>query len=107
MTSEAPGGIWRWLGSSSVEVTCHVDIEHSFDSLHAHAIPDGIELQPGDMVLVHGAPTTVPYGERVRLECRATVYRAGRLERFWTQILAFAQLTELYHCGFEPKEAAA
>lgn len=95
------------LGGRREEITCSVDIEHSFDSLHAHAIPEGIALRPGDRVIVHGAPTEVGFGESRRLTCRATVIRAGALERAWTEFSALFELVELYHCGFEPKECAA
>ena len=107
MSNDTGAGIWRLLGSTTVEVRCTVEIEHSFDSLHAHAIPEGIDLRPGDVVLVHGAPTDVPFGEHRSLQCRATVYRAGWLQRGWMQAVALLELTELYHCGFEPKETAA
>ncbi len=93
------------LGRRRVEITCQVDVEQSFDSLHAHAIPDGIEIRPGDVVVVHGAPTTVRYGERVVTECRATVRRGGWFDRRFTPIAAMFELSELYHVGFEPREA--
>jgi hypothetical protein len=96
-----------WLGGGrTIEVPCTVDIEQTFDSLHAHAIPEGITLRPGDRVVVHGAPANIPYGEVVSYQARATVYRAGWLERIWTEAVAILELTELYHCGFEPKEAS-
>jgi hypothetical protein len=56
--------------------------------------------------VVHGTPDHVAFGEKMSFETRATVYRAGPLTRFWTQWVAIFELTELYHCGFEPKEAA-
>ena len=92
-------------GRRRIEITCSVDIEQSFDSLHAHAIPEGIDLRPGDRVIVHGAPTEVGFGETRHLTCCATVIRANGLERLWTEVQALFELTELYHCGFEPKEA--
>ena len=90
----------------TVEVPCTVEIEQTPESLHAHAIPEGIEIRPGDVVLVHGAPARVAYGARVRVECRATVVRAGPLRRFWTRLAGLAELTELYEVGFQPSEAA-
>lgn len=93
------------LGRRTVEITCTVDVERSFDSLHAHAIPEGIEIRPGDTVVVHGAPTTVRYGERVVAECRATVTRGGWFDRHLTPLMAMFELSELYHVGFEPREA--
>lgn len=101
-------GVGRAIfGGGTVEVPCTVEIERTADFLYAHAIPEGIELRPGDRVLVHGAPDHIGFGERITFETRATVLRAGALTRFWTQWSALFELTELYHCGFEPKEHAA
>ncbi len=94
------------LGGRELDVPCTVEVEHSFDSLHAHAIPEGVELRPGDQVIIHGAPTNIAYGTVGSYPCRATVIRAGLFTRLWTQYSAIFELTELYHCGFEPKEAA-
>lgn len=93
-------------GPRRLEVPCIVEIERTADSLHAHAVPEGIVLRPGDRVVVHGTPDHVNFGERVVFETRATVLRAGPLERAWMQLVAILELTELYHVGFEPKEAA-
>ena len=94
------------LGQRRIEVPCMVEIEQTPASLHAHAIPEGIAIRPGDTVIVHGAPTRVPFGARVRVACRATVYRAGPIARAWTHIVAPFQLTELYEVGFQPKESS-
>jgi hypothetical protein len=99
-------GPLAWLlGGRTVEVPCIIDIEQSFDSLHVHAIPEGIALRPGDRVQVHNAPAQIAYGEVRSFETTATVYRAGWLERAWVEASAILELAELYHCGFEPKEA--
>lgn len=83
------------------EVPCTVEIEHTPESLHAHVeLHGGVELRPGDEVLVHGAPITVPFGQKLVVERRATVVRASAFERFWTRILAYWELTELYEVGF-------
>jgi hypothetical protein len=83
------------------EVPCSVEIEHSAESLHAHVeIEYDIEIQPGDEVLVHDAPTDVPYGERVVVRRMATVIRAGLLERLWTRFTGNFELTELYDVSF-------
>ena len=68
-------------------------------------MPEGIHLNPGDRVLVHGTPDYVAFGERITFETHATVTRAGALTRWWTQWVAIFELAELYHVGFEPKEA--
>ena len=87
-------------GRREIEVACTVDIEHSFDSLHAYVELEGIEVEPGDEVTVHDAPTEVPFGERIVVERRATVVRAGPLERLWTKLVSRLELTELYEVGF-------
>jgi len=99
--------ILRPAGARRLEVPCTVEIERTAESLHAYAIPEGVELRPGDRVIVHGAPGQIGFGESVSFETRATVLRAGPLERAWTQLVAIAELAELYHVGFEPKEGAA
>jgi hypothetical protein len=86
------------------DVPCTVEIEQTPESFHAHAIPLGIAIGPGDRVLVHGAPARVGFGARVSLQCRATVTRASWLQRVWTQAFGLFELTELYEVGFAPEE---
>jgi hypothetical protein len=86
-----------------INVPCNVDIEQTPDSLHAHAIPEGIDIRPGDVVVVHGAPGGVRFGERVSLRCRATVVRANWFGRGWARLTGMLALTELYEVGFEPR----
>jgi hypothetical protein len=94
------------MSGQTVEVRCIVDIEQTADSLHAHAIPEGIDIRPGDTVLVHGAPSHIGYGERLRVECTATVVRANAIVRMWTQFIALLELVELFEVGFQPKESS-
>ena len=43
--------IGDWLfGGGTVEVRCDIDIEQTPDSFHAYAIPDGVDIRPGDVV---------------------------------------------------------
>jgi len=88
-----------------IAVPCVIDIEQTPESLHAHAIPEGIEIRPGDRVLVHGAPSRIGYGERVSLQCTATVIRANAFGRFWTRATSFLAFTALYEDGFERRES--
>ena len=94
-------------GPRVITVPCTVEIERSFDSLHAHAVPEGITLRPGDRVVVNNPPPIPAFGGATTYETTATVYRAGPLTQLWTELRAFAELAELYHCGFEPKEYGA
>ena len=93
------------LGGETVEVECDVDIEQTPLSFHAHAVPDGIDIRPGDSVQVHGAPSSIAFGAAVTCRCPATVTRAGVLTRWWTEFTAMFELTELYEVGFLPKES--
>lgn len=95
------------FGPRSIEVPCTVEVEQSFDSFHAHAIPEGVVLRPGDRVIVHNAPGHVEYGEVRSYQTRATVLRAGLFTRMWTEFSSILELAELYHCGFEPKDGHA
>jgi hypothetical protein len=90
--------------SRRIEVGCTVEIEQTPASFHAHAIPRGIDIRPGDSVQVHGAPAHVRFNTRVSLPCHATVTRATWLRRQWVQITGIFELTELYEVGFAPKD---
>ena len=92
------------LGGEVVEVQCDVDIEQTPLSFHAHAVPDGIDIRPGDSVQVHGVPA-IGFGDALTCRCPATVTRAGALRRWWTGLAAMLELTELYEVGFLPKES--
>ncbi len=83
------------------DVPCTIEIENTFDSLHAHVDLDGdVLIGPGDEVLVHGEPIRVPFGEKVVLRRNATVTRAGALSRALTKLSARLELTELYEVSF-------
>jgi hypothetical protein len=91
----------RPLFRKTFETPCTVEIEHSPESLHAHVELDGeIEIEPGDQVLVHDAPTDVPYGETLVVRRTATIIRAGLIERVWTRWIGNLELTELYDVSF-------
>jgi len=87
-----------------LDVPCVVDIEHTAESLHAHAIPEGIAIHPGDTVLVRGAPSGIGFGQRARIECVATVIRAGVFGRWQAKLSGLLALGELFEVGFQPKE---
>lgn len=90
-----------WLTGETVEVMVDVDIERTWESFHAYTVPDGIEMRPGDEMIVHGVPTDIPYGERFVSKLPATVYRAGLFGRVWTRFASTFDLTELYEVGFQ------
>ena len=90
----------------TIEVACDVDIEQTQRSFHAHAVPDGIDIRPGDSVLVHGLPNHVEFGEHLIFRSTATVTRAGSLPRLWTKFAQLFELTELFEVGFQPLDEA-
>lgn len=92
--------IGSWLTRGRVEVPCTVDLEHTEDSLHAYVDLEGVEVGPGDEVLVHDPPTDIGFGQRIVCERHATVVQAGWLLRWWTRLTARLELTELYEVSF-------
>jgi hypothetical protein len=89
-------------GRRAIEVPCTIDIENTLDSLHAYVDLEGIEVGPGDEVLIIDAPTEIPpYGERIVCERRAAVVRASWLGRLHTYLSSRLELTELYEVGFQ------
>ena len=96
----------RLIPRKSFEVDCTVDVQNTFESLHAYVELDGdIKIEPGDEVIVHGSPVEVPYGEREVFRRRATVVRAGPIERLWTRMTGDLEFMEL--CEFSFSERAA
>ncbi len=85
----------------SFDVDCTVNVVNTFDSLEAHVELDGdVKIAPGDEVLVHGAAMIVPYGESRSERRRATVWRAGVLERAWTRLTGDLEFMELCEFSF-------
>jgi hypothetical protein len=97
-----------WIGSrQSFDVPCTVEIEQSSETLHAHVVLDGdIQIQPGDEVRVHDAPTHVAFGERLVVRRTATVFRAGPLDRLRARLEGYLELTELYEVSFSDGRAS-
>lgn len=89
-------------GARRLRVPCTVELAHTADDCYAHVQLDGVEVGPGDEVLVHDAPTRIAWGERLRCEREATVSRAGWLARLWTRLGARFELTLLYEVSFSP-----
>jgi hypothetical protein len=89
------------VGRRSIDVPCTIEIENTFESLHAHVSLDGgLLIDAGDEVLVHGDPVRVPYGERLTLRRMATVTKANWLDRMLTKLAAQFEITELYEVSF-------
>ena len=86
--------------SKAIRVPCTIDVANTVESLHAHVELHGIDVGPGDGVLVHGAPVHVARGERVVCDGTATVTRAGRLRALWTRMTSRFELALLYEVGF-------
>lgn len=85
----------------SFDVPCTIEVEHSFDSLHAHVtLKDDLPIHPGDCVRVHGTPIVVPYGHKATIRRMATVTRASALERVWTRATGSLEFMELCEFSF-------
>jgi hypothetical protein len=96
-----------WLtGRRTIDLPCTVDLEQTTESLHAYVEIEGIEIRPGDQVVVHGAPTSVMFGERIICSRRATVVRAGPLGGMLARLKGYLELTELYEVSFSGGRAS-
>ena len=91
-----------FIGTASVEeVACTVEVEHSFESLHAHVtLHGGAPIGPGDEVTVQGPRIEVPFGQTAVFERRAVIKRASGLERFWTRLTGDFEFMELCEFSF-------
>lgn len=84
-----------------LDVPCTLEVQNTFESLHAHVkLEGGVVVHPGDEVQVQGAPVAVPFGESRILQRRATVRRAGPIERLWTRLTGDFEFMELCEFSF-------
>ena len=89
------------------DVPCTVEIEQTSETLHAHVVLDGnVQIKPGDEVMVHDAPTSVAFGERLVVRRTATVVRGSALDRLRARIEGYLELTELYEVSFSDGRAS-
>jgi len=92
---------------TKLTVPCLVEVSHTFESLHAHVVlPDGVDAEPGDEIIVHGEPIRVPYGETASIAREATVIRATAVERLWTRLTGDVEFMELCEFSFSERVAA-
>lgn len=88
-------------------VPCTVEVSHTFEHLHAHVVlPDGVDAEPGDEIIVHGKPISVPYGEVASIAREATIVRATMLERLWVRLTGDLEFIELCEFSFSERVAA-
>ncbi len=83
------------------EVPCAVDLESTPEHFHAHVALEGLLVEPGDEVLVHGMPSRIARGERRSFASHATVHQASWPRRQWTRFAGRFSFYELYDVGFE------
>ncbi len=89
--------VWR----RQVEVPCEIDLESTHDHFHAHVSLEGVEVNEGDEVIVHSAPTRIAFGEVRTVKSRATVHQASWPRRVLQRVLGTSEITGLYEVGFE------
>jgi hypothetical protein len=94
------------LTRQTFQAPCTVEIGHTAESLFAHVEIEGdFDIRPGDRVLVQDAPTETPFGHRIAVARRATIIRAGLIERLWTRLCGQFELNELYDVSFTNRRA--
>lgn len=82
------------------QVPCSIEMVNTCDDFYAHVVLEGVEVEPGDEVLVHDAPTRLAYGSHLVMDTKATVSRATWLGRWWTRLVARFELGLLYEVSF-------
>lgn len=92
------------LARKVVEVPCTIEIEHTWESLHAHVELEGLAVEPGDEVHVQGGEIVVPFGECLTLRRMATVTRASAPERLWVKMTGDFEFMELLEFSFSSGE---
>ena len=88
------------LGRERINVPCIIEIENTWESLHAHVELEGVDVEPGDEVHVQGGEIVVPYGERLTLRRMATVTKAAAPERLWIKMTGDFEFMELLEFSF-------
>ncbi len=81
-------------------VRCSVDMSNTSEYLHAHVNLEGVQVGPGDQVLVHDPIVDIPFGEVLSYQRTATVSKAGWLSRLWVYLTARLEITLLYEVSF-------
>ncbi len=79
---------------------CTVEIAHTSYDFYAHVELQDNNIGPGDQVLVHDAPTSIDYGQHIKVDRQATISKASWFSRFWTKFIARFELTTLYEVSF-------
>jgi hypothetical protein len=92
------------LSRRRFDVPCTIEIEHTWESLHAHVELDGVTVEPGDEVHVHGGDIAVPYGESLVLRRTATVTKASAPERLWVKLTGDFEFMDLLEFSFSSGE---
>jgi hypothetical protein len=92
--------VW-YVVSRRTEVPCTVDLEATHDHFHAHVDLKGVEVDPGDEVLVRNAPSRIAFGTTQTFESSAEVKRASWLKRQIVKLTGGTEIHELYEVGFE------
>ncbi|MBJ3763200.1 hypothetical protein ILP92_10630 [Maribius pontilimi] len=86
---------------------CTVEVVHKFEELSAHVrLDNGAVINPGDTVLVHGAPVMAAWGEAVSEKRMATITRASKLEQLWTRLTGDLEFIELCEFSFSEETRA-
>ena len=92
--------VW-FLYRRTIDVAATIDLEATDRELHAHVILEGVLVDEGDEVLVHGAPSFIALNEKRTMAARATVSKASLPRRMWERVVGRTRIMELYEVGFE------
>jgi hypothetical protein len=89
------------LSGSKEKVPCRIEVEQTWESLHAHVeLQADVDIEPGDEVQILGEPIQVDFGDQAVFQRRAEIRHAGLLQRIWTKLTGDFEFMELLEFSF-------
>lgn len=81
-------------------VNYELEMANTWDDLYAHVHLPGVDVGTGDSVLIQNAPTSLPWGQRRRVEGLAIYQKASSLKKLWIRLIGRFEITMLYEVSF-------
>ena len=84
----------------SKQVNYSLDMSNTWEDLYAHVELEGVDIGPGDAIQLHQVPFDLPYGQKRRVNGKATYLKASSLKRWFIRTFSRFEITMLYEVSF-------
>jgi len=84
----------------SKQVNYSLDMSNTWEDLYAHVELEGVDIGPGDAIQLHQVPFDLPYGQKRRVNGKATYFKASSLKRWFIRTFSRFEITMLYEVSF-------